>query len=1181
MKSNFLFNLLKKSSNVSRPSKLRVERLEDRQMLSADGLASALDVSYANIDEESDAARELIAADEAISLGSLAENEPSIELYNTVDSVRNYDFGSVLAKIHAENIGDSEIVVTLNGEETNALTVDGDSLVYTKQLPVSNSPYCVAVSSEDGQAGTGMSFYVHGKMVICDVQVAEKTDDSVTLTWQRYSQTDNFRVQYKKLGDSAFTETRVEGNSFSLDSLENGSYVCRVKALGTGNFDTSDWGYCSFRIVDPCVKVTSEVGAVDWRTTGPIASVEFVDFEPASVEILVDGEVSGAFSYADGSICMEEPIARANTPYTIELVAVDANGLVVSDSFELAVFGKLAKPQVEYEVLEDGIALNWSAVNHCDGYRVEYAPAGSRSFKQIVCGADETSCVVNIDPTAAYKIRVKAAGSGCYITSDGSYVRLNYDTIANSTLEDASFELVDTIGAVQNTAKNVVLANVNAEGFEDGVEYAVLLNGESTDAIVVQDDQLVYVGRLAISEVPYVVEVVAVSGGVELSDSFELAVFGKMAMCKISTAASTDSVTFTWQEYAKTNLFRVQYRAVGDAEYTETFVEGSSFTIENAAADTLYQVRVKAVGPAGSNFKTSDWSYANGVVLDPRVELDYVDTLSFRNVGAVVATINAIDFVPTSYVVKVNGEESSAFVVEGNEVRYAGGIVRSDETYEIEIVASDDETTVSDSFDLFVNGKLAKAAVEFSAADEGVALQWKAVGYAQGYVVQYAPAGTKAYKSVQLSSEETSCVLDVDPDAAYTFRVKALGVGCYLNSDWSYVYNNYEISNAVVEGPAVELTNVQSSAQNSVFDFVLANVDADGFDGDVEYVVTINGEQTDKIVVEEGRLVYVKRLAISENAYVVEVTASCGDQTARDSFELTVFGKMVKAQVAAETSDGAIDVSWQEYATTDRYRIQYKTAEETVFTEVYSDTPNFTIENAQNDVQYTIRVKAVGHAGSNFKTSDWSYAYAQISVPSVEYVSLVGTVDHKDAGVVLGSVLVKNFDAASFTVKLDGVETDKIAVVDGSLVLQQALASNACYSIEIVAFDGETEISAATTLEVTGKLAKPVLVNVDVEDASLTIEWNAVKNASSYSVQIATRESKVFAVVDVDADTLACTVEDLAPGAYKVRVKAIGETPFVTSDGSYENFEIGANIDDAGEEISDALVELLSASFIG
>ncbi len=992
------------------------------------------------------------------------------------------------------------------------------------------------------------------------VQTVEETVAPIDLS--AVVETATLLEQYEQIPEDEYVTVETEETTVEIgDYDETTDYVFRVQAVGSGAYESSDFGYVGLGAYQPHIVVDPISDAVNFRHPGvAVANVSASNFEPTEFSVYLNGEPTDVFSVVDGKVIYNGGLTWSEDAIEIEIVA--SNGEVeASDSILALVNGKLKMTTVKVTPNESTVTLNWTAIANASYYRVQYAAEGDVAFKTLAVSADQTSLELELDPNGSYLFRVKSMGKGVYLNADWSYASLNW----NGDYDLRSLELVDVQNVVRNVEYGSVLATLKTANLK-GAEYAVLLNGEPTDAIVVADGQLVYASRLPIAEDAYTVEVVATLGKSVLSDSFELTVVGKMDMCRFETSATADSITIAWQEYVGTDSFRVQYKADGDEDYTEVRVTGNSFTLEGLDPGVNYTFRVKALHQADSSFLTSDWSYCDVATVSPSIAIvDSVDSFSFRQRNNVVATFDLVGVDPSTLVVKMNGEATSCFAIRGNSVVYLGGLSWIEEAIELEVSGMSGSVAVSDACETIVNGKLLKADVVVTPSEDSVNVQWKDrnknINY---YRFEYCVGGTEDWTSVVVQPGEGNLDLDIDPNGSYQFRVKAFGSGVYLNSDWSYAALNYEAPNVAegeLEEDGVYLKNVVSSTQNTVYDVVLADISLVGLDpATTEYAVTLNGQKTNAIVVQDGQLVYVGKLAISNDNYQVTLTATCNGVEYSDSFDLNVFGKMNMAKIKTEVVNNTITIAWQEYAEASRYRVQYKPAGSDEYVQIFVTEPTFTIENADVDVQYEVRVKAIAKANTSFRNSDWSYAYAEALLPRVEFDAETTSVYAAAADVVIGRVNVVDFEATDVVVKVDGEVSDKFVIEDGALKYMGGLDAKLGYAIEIVASNADVEASAETTLDAIMKLATPE-VDAKVVGTTIVVNWDAIDNADGYILQYTSGNG---VSVDLNVDNDDYRVEALDDGLYKL--------VFVGSASNVEEVEV-SELPEEVENVDNLVIE--------
>ena len=341
------------------------------------------------------------------------------------------------------------------------------------------------------------------------------------------------------------------------------------------------------------------------------------------------------------------------------------NGTVDIGAYEYQ-FVELAAPMLGDVLASDSstINVNWSTVDNASGYLIQYATdsAFTTNVGTVAINSQSTTStdIISLLPNQLYYVRVMATGTGAYSNSDYS-VSKSAAKLSAPTLGDVLATGSGTISVAWNSVTNssgYTVQYATNSAFTTGVG-TVNMRGMSMTLSGLSANTLYYVrvmatGTGAYSNSDYSASKSATTDKIKLSAP----TLGNV----LATGSGTISVA--WNSVTNFSGYTVQYATnsafttgVGTANTT-----GTSMTLSGLSANTLYYVRVMAIGTGA--YSNSDYSASKSATTD-KVKLS-APTLTVGTVttNSVTLSWNAITGASGYRIEKSDDNGSSWLLVE-------------------------------------------------------------------------------------------------------------------------------------------------------------------------------------------------------------------------------------------------------------------------------------------------------------------------------------------------------------------------------------------------------------------------------------------------------------------------------------------------------------------------------------
>ena len=511
------------------------------------------------------------------------------------------------------------------------------------------------------------------------------------------------------------------------------------------------------------------------------------------------------------------------------------------------------------------------------------------------------------------------------------------------------------------------------------------------------------------------------------------------APTNLAATATDSTVTLTWDAVEGATAYVIE----GYGETADT-----TFTVSDLDANTAYTFNVKAT--ADDKY---DSEFATVTVTTDKA------TLAAPTDFAADATESAVTLTWTAV------EGATAYVIDGygetTDTTFTVSDLDANTEYTFNVKATADDKYDSEFATVSVRTDMATLATpeDFAvvgATESSIDLTWSAVEYASGYTVDIIDGETVV--STLSVSEAAATFEDLDANTEYTFRVQATTLG--MNpSDYAYVTGHTDM--ATLAAP----TNLAATATDST-----VTLTWDAVEGATVYVIEGYGETADTTFT-------VSDLdANTEYTFSVVATADGMYPSAAAAVAVTTEKATLAAptDLAATADVTSVTLTWTAVEGATAYVIDgYGETSDTTFT-AYDLAP---------ETEYTFNVKATadGMNDSEFATVTVTTEAEPVIVYAIELSASEKTVADSAADVKLADVTLTGYtDAAEFAVTVNGDASEAVAVVDGKLVYAGGLeASETAYAITVTVSEGEQTSSAEFALTVMEVVGPAITLSTD------------------------------------------------------------------------------------------------------
>ncbi|MBQ4079173.1 MAG: fibronectin type III domain-containing protein [Thermoguttaceae bacterium] len=847
--TSYFSNLRKESAKNARPSQLRLESLEARQLLSVTDVATLAAASeaeqpaaYTTAAPVSDAVIDVssvlvtTAAPQQSELNVLKANGFTDETINSLLDAEKIKVGydGYISQINFANMSD------FAGKD-----FDFTGLAKLKNLDLTN---CGINSLAIANSASLQTLYVNGNSL---------TDLDVSGCSSLYNlQCADNAIEDLNLAGTALTILNCSGNNISELDLSSSS---RLTSLAC--FDNN------LTVIDatPCANLGSLqfydglLETVYVNHNADVTMQIYVKKSECDLSV-VDAENNEITATASENYFQFTLGAAAANPITATVTFRNANG--ATQTIEIDPYIKLdATEGSVYAVVSENVELTGMSIfGMADPtFKVSVAGYTVEESAEFVKVEDNTLIYVGGLASSAtpYNVTVTVEDGDAVDSADFALTVAQYKLAAPANL------------AVSETAETSI-----GLVWDAGDEYAqsytvdVYSAGELVASQTTAETSATVSGLDANTE--YTFNVTATGDDLEDSDAATVTARTDMATLATPTgfavsAATESTISLTWTDVVNATGYTVDI-IDGDVAVATQTVTDVAATFEGLDANTEYTFRVQAT-TLGMN--PSDYAYVTG-----HTDMATLDAPTNLTAAATDTTVTlAWDAV----------EGAAVYVIEGygetTDTTFTVADLDPNTEYAFSVVATADAMYPSSAATVTVTTEKATLAAPTDLAADAdvnsVTLTWTAVEGATAYVID-------GYGE---TSDTTFTAYDLAPETEYTFNVKATADGMN-DSEFATVTVTTEAEPVIVY--AIELSASEKTVADSAADVKLADVALTGYTDAAEFAVTVNGDASEAVAVVDGKLVYAGGLEASETAYAITVTVSEGEQSSSAEFALTV-----------------------------------------------------------------------------------------------------------------------------------------------------------------------------------------------------------------------------------------------------------------------------------------------------
>ena len=1007
---------------------------------------------------------------------------------------------------------------------------------------------------------------------------ATATTDSITATWNPVANASGYKVEYKTAGAAEWTSwshsiSRSDApaaTSETITGLTPGTrYYARVTALSGEQLNYVDSApsqsvsaWTLQPLESPTVTATTDVNqaTVSWTVVSNASGYAFSYKKTSDPDVEASWTVVGVSS-STTSYTVES--LDGATEYDFKLVA-KGNGTRYADSDPSLVVAAIVKKKLDPPTISvtpgvNSVEVNWTAVDAASGYRVSYRKSGESSWTLLNFLESKTSCTIgDLAGATNYDFRVVAKGDSVWrVTSDSSAVvrklvleKLDSPTIANTTSD------LNSISVSWNAVKNAVGYKVRyAFGTTyDWSDWELVGNATNWSARVDLPSTVLSQGT------SYAVQVVAIAtDGYVNSDAAKTTVETKpLAAPTISDkSANANSISISWIPVEYAAEYRVQYREEGAGAWSAfENTTGTSWTKrEGIQNNKVYEVRLLAIAgdyrSAYSKSETIDTSVqsqqqlsAPTITVTPDANKATVSWGAVQNASGYALYYKKRN---VSNWTEVSNIESPSYTVDDLD-----GATR----YDFKVVAKGDGVSYADSDPSAVKTATIKAklspapTLSVTPSVKRATASWTAVPNASGYTLYYKKSSASDWsKMSDIAASETSVtVAGLAGATDYDFYLVANGDGTsYVDSDESAVVTK-RVKVKLSPTPTLSVTPGVSRA----------TVDWDAVPNASGYTLSIkkSSESTwTNTDISASSTSYTVTGLDGATEYDFKLVAKGDGTTYANSDGSPVATVVIKAKlspaptITVTPNVNSAKVAWTAVPNASSYALYYKKSSASSWTEesgISASSTSYTVADLDGATNYDFKLVAKGDgtryvdSGSSAvvtKTSLARLAAPTISVAPDVYRATVSwnRVDHASSYTVYWR---KSNDPDAVWVSQNNVSSSAsnytVTNLDGA----------AEYDFKVVANSDGTTYVDSNASSVVSKIVKAQfqsptgLTVVGHTDKTISVKWNLVANATSYTLQCV-GDGKILTRGVSDA---TYTFTDLKPATqYTITVKANGD----------------------------------------
>lgn len=950
-------------------------------------------------------------------------------------------------------------------EYTFQLVAVGDEVDY-----VSSDATVVAISTQDQLAAPTI--------------VADRGLNSITLSWDADENATAYELVYGEAGSSETTTVTVTdfATPYVVDGLKAAtSYAFSLTALSDDDYYASS--NASDITVATQTKLNAPVLSVASRTDSSIVFAWKPIANASGYSATLDDSETPIFINSDET-SLEFENFDPGTEHTLTIVAEgDGDNFVTSEATTLdaETLGKLATPTLRFSSDVDGITVEWDRVDDATGYLLAYGLTNDDKTTVVTLASLETGYgVTGLESASNYTFTLTALGDG------ENYVDSEPATDAENTLG----KLDKPVAEVLDRALDAI--TIGWEPVDDADGYMLLCN-----------EEIVYTGTATSYTVEdldagcvYTFELVALGDGDYVdSDATEItaATQTQLSTPVIIATSSDSAIALAWSPIANATGYQLVF---GDQTQDLGF-DQTSYLFTDLDADETYEFKLQAIG--------DDGDYADSEVAT--LEVDTLAKLEKPELAVVARTTNSItlgwdentDASGYTLVYGKSGDTATLSTsISSNETSCTVSGLESGATYTFQLVAEGDdfENVSSDEATTQATTQVQLDAPALSVearTTNSITVEWGKDVNASGYELYLDDVAVNA----ALATDDTSYTFtNLTDGASYAFQIKALGKANGDYADSALSEKSYFSTQATLATPELTATALSDTEIALAWKSV-ANAS--------KYEL-VYGDKTE--VFEADETSFVATLPNAGTSYTFTLTALGDDRDYVDSKAATATAatlvKLAKPELTVDSrATDSVKLAWGAVAGASGYTLSYtlKDSVATTTVPIVKGATSYEVTGLTSGATYTFELVAEGEANTSV---------ASDAATTGEVATLVKL--NAPANVKLVEQTTSSFKivwdgderAENYLVSVNGIpEEDQITATEFSMT---GLPQVSSYTIEIVAnapAASENYVNsepASINVSTLGKLATPNVTSKVRTENSISFAWDAVSNASGYTL---------------------------------------------------------------------------------
>jgi hypothetical protein len=610
---------------------------------------------------------------------------------------------------------------------------------------------------------------------------------TVDLAWNAVPDAQRYVVRWSLAGQDDWTELAP---TFLLTAEVTGltdetSYDFQVQAIGVGFVD-SPWSATLTQATTSLGTLAAPTGVANPSSTGTTIDVTWNAVDNAT-GYTVEWSPTGAGTWTPATTATNSYTITGLTIGTSYDIRVKATAPDWTDSpYSAQIIGsteqQLATPAGLASPSQTGLTVNltWSAVTNADTYVVRHSPAGAGTWTELAPVGITSATVSGLTASTSYDFQVKAQADD-FVDSAWS------TTLTQSTAAVLATPVLTSPSQTDTTVALTWGAVPNATSYT--VQWSLAPSGSWNAMPDVSGTGQTVTGLTAATS--YRFRVLAHAAGwtdsawsAELTQATDAALAAPTGVNSPSQTASTIDVA--WTAVAGADGYTVEWSPAGAGTWTPATNADTTYTIIGLAADTAYDIRVKATA---TGFADSAYST---VFTQSTLEVQLAAPTGFASPSQTDTSINtswdAVDDA-ASYVVEWSPAGAGTWtpVPAATTTQEITGLsAATNYDLRVKAVAPDHIDSTYATLTQETHGPLLAPSSLASPSQTAttVDLTWDAAINADFYVVRHSPAGAGTWTEEPQVSGTSDTVSGLTASTSYDFQVKTIADG-FADSGWS------------------------------------------------------------------------------------------------------------------------------------------------------------------------------------------------------------------------------------------------------------------------------------------------------------------------------------------------------------------------------------------------------------